>query len=205
MAVAALIQGFFLGGSMIIPIGAQNSHILGQGIKRNHHILAASICTFCDVFLITLGVFGGNQLLTSNSNIATFITYGGIIFLLGYGFLSFKTAWRNQYLSESQHNNHKTRTTVILTTLAVTLLNPHVYLDTVMILGSVGSQFIAHEKLAFALGTMFASICWFYSLATGAAKLAPLLAKAIIQRVIDMSVGCIMWFIAWSLYSHQLQ
>ncbi|WP_299495937.1 LysE family transporter [uncultured Shewanella sp.] len=205
MAVTALIQGFFLGGSMIIPIGAQNSHILGHGIKRNHHLLAASICTLCDILLITIGVFGGHQLLTSNSLIATLITYGGIIFLLGYGSLAFKTALQNQYQIEKQHHSHKTKLTVILATLAVTLLNPHVYLDTVMILGSVGSQFVAHEKMAFALGTMLASILWFYSLALGAAKLAPWLSKEKVQRIIDISIGCIMWFIAWTLYAHQIQ
>ncbi|WP_298775953.1 LysE family transporter [uncultured Shewanella sp.] len=205
MTVTALIQGFILGGSMIIPIGAQNSHILGHGIKRNHHLLAASICTFCDVLLITIGVFGGHQLLTSNSQVATLITYGGIFFLLGYGALAFKAALNNQYQIGKQNHSNKTKIAVIITTLAVTLLNPHVYLDTVMILGSVGSQFVAHEKLAFALGTMLASILWFYSLALGASKLAPWLGKEKVQRVIDISIGCIMWFIAWKLYAHQTQ
>ncbi len=112
---------------------------------------------------------------------------------------------KNQYQIEKLTHSKKTKIAVIITTLAVTLLNPHVYLDTVMILGSVGNQFINHEKIAFAIGTMLASILWFYSLAIGASKLVPWLGKEKIQRAIDISIGCIMWFIAWKLYSYLAQ
>jgi len=97
MAISAMFQGLVLGASMIIPIGAQNSHILGQGIKRNHHILAATICMVCDVLLIGLGVFGGGQLIASSEWLLLAITWGGISFLLIYGAMSFKTAWLNKY------------------------------------------------------------------------------------------------------------
>ncbi len=202
MLFSPLLQGIVIGGSMIIPIGAQNSYILGQGIKRNHHILAATICMVCDVLLIGLGIFGGGQLIATNEWLLLLITWGGILFLLTYGFLSFRTAWQNNYLGFGSTKGLLKRKTVIGTTLAVTLLNPHVYLDTVMILGSVGGQFQGNEKLAFATGTMLASLIWFYSLATGAAKMAPWLAKPTVQRVIDIIVGIVMWLVAASLFNH---
>ncbi|MBA6329292.1 amino acid transporter [Colwellia sp. MB02u-6] len=198
-----LLQGLFLGASMIIPIGAQNSHILNQGIKKNHHFLAASICMLCDVTLIALGVFGGAQLIATSPTLVTVISWAGIIFLLAYASLSFRQAWLNNSTSEpsSADKVNKKPGLVIVSTLAVTLLNPHVYLDTVLVLGSVGGQFQGNEKIAFALGTMLASMLWFYSLAGAAAKMSPWLNQAKVKRVIDMLVGLIMCAIAWSLFN----
>lgn len=198
-----LLQGLFLGASMIIPIGAQNSHILNQGIKKNHHFLAASICMLCDVTLIALGVFGGAQLIATSPTLVTVISWAGIIFLLAYASLSFRQAWLNNSTSEQNAADkaHKKPGLVIVSTLAVTLLNPHVYLDTVLVLGSVGGQFQGNEKIAFALGTMLASMLWFYSLAGAAAKMSPWLNQAKVRRVIDMLVGLIMCVIAWSLFN----
>lgn len=197
-----LLQGLVLGASMIIPIGAQNSHILNHGIKRNHHFLAATICMLCDVLLIALGVFGGAKLLATSPTLMTVMTWGGIIFLVGYAGLSFRQAYLNQYntAQSSTSKTNKKPWLVVGSTLAVTLLNPHVYLDTVMILGSVGGQFQGNEKLAFAIGTMLASMLWFYSLAGAAAKMSPWLNKARVRQVIDMLVGVIMCVIAFSLF-----
>jgi len=198
-----LLQGLFLGASMIIPIGAQNSHILNHGIKKNHHFLAASICMVCDVVLIALGVFGGAQLIATSPTLVTVISWAGIIFLLAYASLSFRQAWLNSSTSEQSSTDkaHKKPGLVIVSTLAVTMLNPHVYLDTVLVLGSVGGQFQGNEKIAFALGTMLASMLWFYSLAGAAAKMSPWLNQAKVRRVIDMLVGLIMCAIAWSLFN----
>lgn len=198
-----LLQGLFLGGSMIIPLGAQNSHVLNHGIKKNHHFLAASICMLCDVVLIALGVFGGAKLIATSPTLVTVISWGGILFLCGYAGLSFRQAWLNNYNSaqEKAEKNHKKPWLVIASTLAVTLLNPHVYLDTVLILGSVGGQFEGNEKIAFALGTMLASMLWFYSLAGAAAKMSPWLNQAKVKRVIDTLVGLIMCAIAGSLFN----
>lgn len=199
-----LLQGLFLGASMIIPLGAQNSHVLNHGIKRNHHFLAATICMLCDVILIALGVFGGAKLIASSPNLVTIISWGGILFLCGYASLSFSQAWLNNYekCQKTASAANKKPWLVIISTLAVTLLNPHVYLDTVMILGSVGGQFQGNEKIAFALGTMLASMLWFYSLAGAAAKMSPWLNQAKIKRVIDIVVGLIMCAIAWSLFNN---
>jgi L-lysine exporter family protein LysE/ArgO len=198
--ISPLFQGLFIGASMIIPIGAQNSHVLSHGIKRNHHYLAATICMLCDMILIGIGVFGGAKLLSTSPLLVKIITVGGILFLLSYAALSFKSAWKNTYHLHVSQVNKKKKAAVITTTLAVTLLNPHVYLDTVMILGSVGGQFEGHEKIAFAVGTMLASVLWFYSLAGAASKISPWLSKPKTQRIIDCVVGLIMCLIAYSLF-----
>jgi L-lysine exporter family protein LysE/ArgO len=201
MAASALLQGLILGAGMIIPIGAQNSYILSQGIKRNHHILAATICMVCDVALIALGIFGGGKLIASHEWLMLSIGWGGVLFLSAYAIFSFKQVWQNTYQVAVNATALNSRKKIIGATFAVTLLNPHVYLDTVMILGSVGGKFDGNEKLAFALGTMLASILWFYSLAFGAAKMAPWLGAPKVQRVIDALVGFIMLVIAYSLFS----
>jgi len=197
--ITPLFQGLFLGASMIIPIGAQNSHVLSHGIKQNSHILAATICMVCDVLLIALGVFGAAKALASFPTLITVIKWGGVLFLLTYASFAFKNAYLNKYADMSLSLTSKSKIAVIITTLAVTLLNPHVYLDTVVILGSVGGQFDGAEKIAFATGTMLASIIWFYSLATGAAKLSPWLSKPKVQRAIDVIIGLIMTAIGVSL------
>lgn len=205
MIFSAMLQGVVLGLGMIIPIGAQNAYILGRGINQNHHLLAATLCIFCDVTLIGLGIFGAGALINSSEWAMLLITWGGIMFLCTYGLLSFKTAYENKYQEAQTQSLIKNRKVVIASTLAVTLLNPHVYLDTVMVLGSVGGQFQGQDKIAYAVGTMLASILWFYSLAIGAAKLGPMLAQPKFLRFIDLVVGFIMWAIAFSLYHHTLK
>ncbi|GHB72749.1 amino acid transporter [Psychrosphaera saromensis] len=199
MVTAALLKGLILGAGMIIPIGAQNSFILNQGIKRNHHILAATICIICDVLLISIGILGGGKLISSNELLMLFITIGGILFLLIYGGMSLRSAFRNQYHSVKASDKRPNRKMIIATTFAVTLLNPHVYLDTIIILGSVGGTFEGDDRVAFALGTILASVLWFYALAIAAAKLAPWLSRSKVQQVIDIVVGMIMFVVAYSL------
>ena len=201
MINTALFQGFLIGMSTIIPIGAQNSYVLSQGIKRNHHLLSASICMLCDTLLIALGVFGGGKLIASNELLMLFIGWGGILFLLAYSALAFRNVWRNNYQAPDEVKALTSRKAVIAATLAVTLLNPHVYLDTVMILGSIAGTFDGQEKLSFAIGTILASVIWFYSLANGAAKLAPWLSQAKTQRCIDVFIGSVMLFIAYTVFT----
>lgn len=193
------IQGLLLGGSLIIPIGAQNSHILNQAIKRNHHIMTATICTLCDVVLISAGVFGGGKLLGLNQHVLVTITLAGVAFLLTYGGMAFKNAWKYNYEEELESESVKSRKMVIMATLAVTLLNPHVYIDTVVVLGSVGAKFEMQDRIAFAVGTLMASVLWFYGLALSAASFSQWLCQAKVQRCIDVAVGCIMWMLAYSL------
>ena len=204
MSFFPIAQGFVLGASMIIPIGAQNAFILNQGIKRQHHLVAATICMLSDFILIAIGIYGGSQIINASPLASTLLTWAGILFLLGYGFMSFGSAFRTK-VDDSEQNlapmqSAQTLSKVILTCLAVTLLNPHVYLDTVIILGGVGGQFVDGAKLLFTLGCMLASIVWFYGLAISAAKLSHYLSRPTVKKVIDLLVGAIMWGIAFMLF-----
>ncbi|KLV06482.1 amino acid transporter [Photobacterium ganghwense] len=200
MSIWVLLQGFGLGASMIIPIGAQNAFVLNQGIKRNHHLTTATICSLLDTLFISLGIFGGGALLSSNKTLLTCVTIGGILFLTFYGALSLSSALRSASAEEaSTQVLARGRRAVILGALAVTVLNPHMYLDTVVILGSIGGQFEGHDRIAFALGTIMASFVWFYTLSIGAAKLGPTLSQPKVKRGIDLAVAGMMFFIAFHL------
>jgi len=192
-----LLQGFGLGASMIIPIGAQNAYVLNQGIKRNHHLTTATICSLLDTLFISLGIFGGGAILSQNEVLLTGVTLGGIAFLSVYGALSLRSAFKGADASESNSEViARGKRTVILGALAVTVLNPHLYLDTVVILGSIGGQFEGEERISFAIGTILASFVWFYSLSMGAAKLGPTLSKPKVKQAIDIGVALMMFTIA---------
>lgn len=199
MIFMAAAQGFTLALSMIIPIGSQNSMLLSQGINKNHHLMTAGLFMLYDAILISLGVLGGSLILSSNDTLFTLLTWGGIAFLLSYGAMSFKTAFAGIKLGDSDMANQKSIKVVVLTSLVVTFLNPHAYIDTVMVIGSVGGQFSGDAKIYFLIGAISGSIVWFSSLALGAAKLSVQLSKPKVKRVIDVAIGLVMWFIAWSL------
>ncbi|MBV7297767.1 L-lysine exporter [Enterovibrio paralichthyis] len=201
MSSAIVLQGFGLGLSMIIPIGAQNAFVLNQGIRRHHHIATATLCFICDVALIFLGVFGGGALLASNEMLLSVVTIGGIAFLLTYAFQSLKRAWRgeDEEVEVASGQAKKGMLAVLAGAVAVTLLNPHVYLDTVVVLGSIGGQFDASQRVAFALGTMLASCVWFYGISIGAASLSPWLSKPRVRQVIDVLVAAMMIYVAFLL------
>jgi L-lysine exporter family protein LysE/ArgO len=200
-----LLQGFGFGATMIIPIGAQNAYVLNQGIKRNHHLTAATICSFLDIFFISLGIFGGGAILSQSELLLTFVTVGGIAFLTFYGLQSWKSAFTAQSEENATTTTARGRRAVILGTLAVTVLNPHLYLDTVVILGSIGGQFEGNDRLSFAIGTIMASFVWFYSLSIGAAKLAPTLSKPRVKQAIDIGVALMMFGIAIALTKNLYQ
>jgi L-lysine exporter family protein LysE/ArgO len=200
-----LLQGFGLGASMIIPIGAQNAYVLNQGIKRNHHITTASLCSLIDACLISLGVFGGGAILSQNEILLTTVTIGGIAFLSFYGYLSLKSAFQSEDTEINVTRITRSKRSVIAGVLAVSLLNPHVYLDTVVVLGSIGGQFEGTDRLSFAVGTMFASFVWFYTLSIAASKMADTLSRPKVKAGIDIVVGLIMLLIAGSLVKELIQ
>lgn len=197
--ILTMAKGFIIGAGMIIPIGAQNSYVLSQAIKKNYHFTAATICILCDIILMSLGVFGGGALVTSNEFLYQAITWGGIAFLTVYGAMFFKEFYLANSGKLDTQGKVSTRKAVIFTTLAVTLLNPHVYLDTVVIIGSISGQYQAIEKWMFLFGTMLASLVWFYSLSLASAKMSPWLSTPKVQRGINLMVALIMWAIAISL------
>ena len=199
MMLATTLQGFTIGLAMIIPIGAQNAFVLSRGIHRNHHLLTATLCSFCDLTLIAIGVFGGANVLAASPFGMALLTWGGVLFLGWFGGRSLLSAWRGKGEGLADSAQQMGAKSVLAMTLGVTLLNPHVYLDTLMLLGSLGSQVSESLRPAFAAGAMLASLVWFYSLAMGAAAVAPWLARSRVQQGIDLLVGIIMLSLAVQL------
>ena len=197
--LTTFFQGFLLSAAMILPIGAQNAFVLQQGSKKQYHLMSAFLCALSDVILISGGVFGGSALLSQSEYLLLLITWGGVAFLLWYGWNAFKTAFTKE-IELSQHKNQvKSRWRVIVTLVAVTWLNPHVYLDTFVVLGSIGGQLSAELRPWFTFGAVFASISWFFALSLLAAWFSPILSQVTAQRIINLFAGCVMWFIALQL------
>jgi L-lysine exporter family protein LysE/ArgO len=194
----ALLFGFSLGFSLILAIGAQNAFVLKQGLKGEHVFLVCLICAASDAILILVGVSGFHVLVASFPSLVTIARFGGAAFLLVYGLLSFYNAIRlDQGLLPSEIRSNSAWQSA-LTCLAFTWLNPHVYLDTVVLLGSVSTQF-GDDITWFAGGAVLASFVFFFGLGYGASLLRPVFATARAWRVLDFLIGCIMWGIALRL------
>ncbi len=206
-ALSALAAGFALGASLIIAIGAQNAFVLRQGLARDHTFAVALTCVLCDVTLIAAGAVGFGGLVARFPTVASVAAWGGAAFLAVYGALSLRSALRPHTLRAEDapaHGMFASTGSAVTATLAISLLNPHVYLDTVVLLGSVASQYPAGMRTWFTLGAMAASTIWFFGLAYGARLLEPLFAKPVAWRVLDGVIAGIMWWIAASLVLGQL-
>ncbi len=216
--ITAAAQGFGIGLGLIMPIGLQNAWILKRGISRNYPVISATICATCDALLVTIGVFGGGQLFSKNESLLTAMTIAGVIFLLAYSFstmansvrlarqtgyfknrqFSGQPGWqkKNKTSTPPEHKPAKTLKLVIAGTLAVTLLNPHVYLDTVVMLGSIAANYDTDQRTAFATGSIAASVFWFYILCFFAIRLAPVLNRPASRCAIDFVCSILMASIA---------
>jgi L-lysine exporter family protein LysE/ArgO len=201
MTSAPYIEGFLLGGSLIIAIGAQNAYVLSLGISRNHHLVSATICAVIDVSLIVMGVAGMGRLVQTNTALLKIALWGGAAFLFLYGLRMLRLAISGEVLQvdASGPGPGLTLKNVTLTTLAVSLLNPHVYLDTVVLMGSISGKFTGSGRIIFALGACTASAIWFYSLAFAGQLLAPVLGRPTVWRVLHVIFCLTMWGIAMRL------
>ncbi len=193
----ALLFGFSLGFSLILAIGAQNAFVLKQGLRGEHVLLVCLICALSDALLILAGVSGFHILVSAQPGIVALARYGGALFLIGYGALSFYRALRVQQGMLPSDIRGGSAWQAALTCLGFTWLNPHVYLDTVVLLGSVSTQF--DETHWFAAGAAAASFVFFFSLGYGARLLRPLFAEARAWRVLDLLIALVMWGIALRL------
>ncbi|MBU6954866.1 LysE/ArgO family amino acid transporter [Hahella sp. HN01] len=193
-------NGFSLSLGIIVAIGAQNAFVLAQSLKREHHFPVAAICALADLVLIAAGVFGMAALLREFPQIAEWARWGGMIFLSAYGAFSVKRAFYPGPGLEAEGAVKRNLGIVVATTLAVTLLNPHVYLDTLFLIGSVGAQQSA--PAAYAAGAASASIIWFFGLAIAAAALSPWLSRPSFWRLVDGLIAVLMWRIAWGLFQN---
>ena len=192
-----------MGAGLIVAIGAQNAFVLRQGLQKRQVFITALVCVLCDAALIVLGVAGFGTLVSSSALLSAVAAWGGAVFLFVYGARAFRSAFRAGGL-ETQSGPILTRREAVLTTLAVSLLNPHVYLDTVVLLGSIGGQFRGGARAAFGAGAVTASTVWFFGLAYGAARLGPLFRRPLAWRVLDVVIGIVMWSIAASLVREAL-
>ncbi|KAA0893208.1 LysE/ArgO family amino acid transporter [Oryzomonas rubra] len=195
-----LVHGFSLGASLIIAIGSQNAFVLRQGLRREYVFTVSTICFLCDMVLITLGAGGFGTVVASSPRLLVCALWGGVAFLFCYGIRSFWSAVRPEALgTDGESAEGEGLAAVVTTTLALSLLNPHVYLDTVLLLGSLAAQFRGHARVLFAVGAVAASLVWFYGIGYGARIFAPLFRKPVAWRVLDILVGCTMWGIGGSL------
>lgn len=196
---APFFHGFAVGGGLIVAIGAQNAFLLNQSIKGNHALLIAAICFTCDVALISAGVGGLGAAVHALPILSQFLTYGGALFLGIYGLRSLYQAWGKNALLPSDARAHLTRKQAIGLTLAVTLLNPHVYIDTLLLFGAISTQYEGFMRPLFAGGAILASFLWFTSLAVGGQALAPYLSRPRVWQAIETLIGGMMLFIAFNL------
>ena len=194
----AFLAGFSLGLSLILAIGSQNAFLFKQGLRKQHVFLACLICAVSDALLIMLGVLGFGAVVKQFPEIEKIARFGGAAFLFTYAFYSFRSAWKNTHMLEPAGASSSTLGKTVLVCLALTWLNPHVYLDTVVLLGSVSTQY-EEANQAFALGAMGASFLFFFSLGYGARLLSPMFQQPLAWKVLELFVGFIMLSIAISL------
>lgn len=198
--LSQLAQGFLLGASLIIAIGSQNAFVLRQGLRGERVFVVCTICFLGDAVLISLGVGGFGALVSSSPLLVQTARWAGAAFLFGYGLRAFHSAFNPGILDvDSSARQKPNLTKVVATSLALTFLNPHVYLDTVLLLGSIAGQLPAGSRLLFAAGAICASFVWFYGLGYGARVLTPFFSKPAAWRAMDAAIGCVMWAIAGNL------
>ena len=195
--MSAGLAGLLTGLSLIVAIGAQNAYVLRLGLSRQHVGIAIVLCAASDVVLIVLGVGGIGRIAHSVPSVLTVLKWVGVTYLIGYGLCSFWRSRRPESLVASAGTT-SSRRVVVATTLAFTFLNPHVYLDTVLLLGSIGNQY-GSDRWLFAAGACLGSIGWFTGLGLGAKKAAPLMARPLTWRILDITIGIVMTAIALRL------
>jgi L-lysine exporter family protein LysE/ArgO len=200
MEFTAFLKGIGLGGSLIVAIGSQNAYLLRQALKRQFVLTCIAICIICDVVLIGAGVAGMGQLITEAPGLLFWIKIAGFGFLFWYGLRASRSALNPGAMMANENNTAPDHRTVIATMLAFSLLNPHVYLDTVVLLGSIGGQQPGDGRWYFALGAMLASTIWFSSLGLGARYLTPIFSRPNAWRILDGIIALIMWTLAISLF-----
>lgn len=199
MIVVPLVKGFMMGAGLIVAIGAQNAYVLKQGIKRQHRFLTALTCASCDAILIVLGVAGIGMVSENYPLVETILRWGGALFLFAYGARSLMNAFKPQALLIKHDNEYNSKLNTLLMSAAFSFLNPHAYVDTFLLLGSVGAQHATHEQLPFTVGALCASFVWFFSLSFAASSLSSVFKNPRAWQILDTVIGFTMFAIGFNL------
>lgn len=200
MAATAFFKGMGLGGGLIIAIGSQNAYLLRQALKREYVYTCVAICIACDAVLIMAGVAGMGAFIAHMPTLLLWIKIAGAGFLFAYGCRAARAALRPTALHLDGKATAISRGQVIAAMLAFSLLNPHVYLDTVVLLGSIGAQQPGNGPVYFAAGAVSASVLWFFSLGAGARYLTPIFSRPLSWRILDGLIAVMMWGLAITLF-----
>jgi L-lysine exporter family protein LysE/ArgO len=185
-----LLVGFIASFTLIAAIGAQNAFVLRQGIRREHVLPVVALCTVSDIVLISAGIAGIGALITAHPSALNIAKFGGALFLTGYGLMAARRAWQPSSLMPSEKAPVRL-VDVLVTCAALTFLNPHVYLDTVVLLGALANEH-RDERWLFGVGAVTASAVWFFGLGLGSRRLAGLFATPLTWRILDGVIAAMM-------------
>jgi len=200
--MSAFLTGFFLGLSLIVAIGAQNSFVLRQGILGQHVFYVALFCALADALLISIGVAGISFFLNNSINQISSLLFGfSALWLTGYGILRLKAVFKADIMVEIESSKSEGLMPTLSIAAILTFANPHVYLDTMVLVGSISQQFFGYYRIAFALGACLSSFIFFFSLAYGARLLQPIMQQPFSWRILDGLIALIMFTIAFKLAS----
>jgi L-lysine exporter family protein LysE/ArgO len=194
LGVIALLPGLLTGLSLIIAIGAQNVFVIRQGLSRSHVLLVVLICSASDAVLIFLGTGGLGTLIQSNPDLLEIIRWFGVLYLIWFGIKAVRSVLSNQSLEVGTESS-SSKKNVILSVLGFTFLNPHVYLDTVILLGSIANQF-ENDRWYFALGASIGSFLWFSAIGFGAKAASRFMSRPIFWKVLDSIIAVVMFSVA---------
>lgn len=197
--LATFLSGLGTGAGLIIAIGAQNAFVLRQGLLRQHVLPAVLVCIGGDILCICAGVAGMGALIRTNEWLLEFFRWGGALFLTVYGISAARRAASGNGSMEISEVGAGSLMKAITSCLAFTFLNPHVYLDTVVLLGSIAAQYGKDLKWTFASGALTASVLWFTGLGFGARLLLPIFQNPKAWRILDTLIALVMWAIALTL------
>ena len=192
------VQGFFTSAALIVAIGAQNAFVLRQGLQRQHVLAVVLVCAISDALLITLGVAGLGTLVQQSPLMLKAARYGGAAFLFVYGLLAARRAFAGESLGAAAAEPMSLRAAIV-TCLAFTYLNPHCWLDTVVLIGSLSSRYAGTDRIGFGTGAALASGVWFFSLGFGARLLEGVFRRPLAWKVLDGGIAVVMWALAASL------
>jgi len=199
--LSVFFNGLGLGAGLIMAIGAQNIHVLRTGIRREHVGLTVLTCILVDATLIALGVAGVGALVQTSPMLLAVAKWGGAAFLLWYGLRSWRAVFATGGMDVAPGQASTSRRQALISVLALSLLNPHVYLDTVVLLGAIGGSFAPSARPSFAAGAMCASALWFTALGYGATRLSRLFARPVAWKWIDGIAGTTMLALSASVAS----